>query len=193
MLDADAVQFDLQHRVERTSAPGQYVGPGQARGFFLQPLHQPVNVPYHPRRGAGDDGSRRHVAVDHGAGGDDGVGTDGDARQQNRAVADEDIIADVNFPHPVQLQPVGAVEHVHRAVVAEQGAAGQSDVVAQPGVGRVGDDDVGLNRTVLADSVQHSPALEPGRPFIPAGVAEPLVPPDRLAPLERQIAQDAPQ
>jgi hypothetical protein len=118
-----------------------------------------------------------HVALadvlgDDRARGDDGVGADGDAREYDGAVPDEDVVADVDLADLVELHAVGAVEHRHRPVVAHQRARREQHVVADADQGGI--EDVGAERDadVLTHGVEAAVAAQPLGVLVAVGAAE---------------------
>ena len=99
------------------------------------------------------------------AGGDDGVRPDGDAGHDDGLVADEDVVADIDFADLVDRYAVSAFEHGDRAVVTEQGAPGQMHVVAEAHVGGIGNDGIHLDQAALADRGKTEMALDDFSPL----------------------------
>ena len=115
------------------------------------------------------------------AGGNDGIGSDGDPWHDDGLMADEDVVKDVDLPHGVDSDIERLLNHVDTAVMAKDGATGQMDIAAQSGICRIGEFHIRLDAASLAHGVQTTMNLDVFCPCIAVGLANPLIQTYQLA------------
>ena len=158
------------------------VGTPRKVGHFRNPLAgKLIHRANHLGGNSAHDLAFRHILIHQRAGGNDGIGSDGDPWHDDGLMADEDVVKDVDLPHGVDSDIERLLNHVDTAVMAKDGATGQMDIAAQSGICRIGEFHIRLDAASLAHGVQTTMNLDVFCPCIAVGLANPLIQTYQLA------------
>jgi len=128
--------------------------PWEGFRLHLQFFHQVGHLADWTGRNASDDISGGYIRKNDRTRGYDRIGSDRYIGQHDRPVADEDIVAEIDFTDRIQPDAVSEAKHAGRAVVADDGAVGEVNVIADPHKGGIGDVGGGKDAAVFTNRVK---------------------------------------
>ncbi len=169
------VQLWLDRRIEARPACDDEMLPGIISLFLLHPANDVIDAPYASSGHTAIEGVRLGIARQDRTRSDDRVRADSGSRQDNSAVADEHVVENLDLRDAIEIESVGAIGHVHRAVVPEDRAPRKADIVAQPEVLGMCDRHVSLDRTVPTHHLEDIAEREECTPLLAARAANSLV------------------